>query len=76
MVAEEELAFVIEDRFPVAEGHRLVIPRRHVADYFELHQSERNALDRLLLAQRDAAKAEDPSVSGFNVGINIGAEVL
>ena len=74
VVAEEELAFVIEDRFPVTEGHRLVIPRRHVADYFELHQSERNALDRLLLGQRDAAKAEDPSVSGFNVGINIGAD--
>jgi len=74
VLAGEELAFVIEDMFPVAEGHRLVIPRRHVADYFELHQSERNALDRLLLGQRDAAKAEDPSVSGFNVGVNIGED--
>jgi len=37
-----------EDGFPVAEGRLLAIPRRHVADYFDLHQPERNADQRLL----------------------------
>ena len=35
----------IRDGFPVTEGHTLVIPRRHVADYFDLHLAEREAIE-------------------------------
>ena len=48
LLADNSLAFLISDGFPVTEGHLLAIPRRHVADYFDLHQPERNALQRLL----------------------------
>ena len=70
---EDELAFVVEDEYPVTKGHSLVIPRRHVADYFELHQSERNAIERLLQKRREELLSQDPTISGFNVGINSGA---
>ena len=72
IVAENQLAFLIWDGFPVTEGHLLAIPRRHVADYFELHQPERNAIQRLLDEGRKLLRAKHPEVSGFNVGINCG----
>ena len=72
VVAEEELAFVIKDRHPVTKGHLLVIPKRHVATYFELFRPELNAINRLLLEQKNCIEAEDSSVSGFNIGINSG----
>lgn len=51
----------------------LAIPRRHVADYFDLHQPERNAIQRLLEDGRLRLLArQQPKVAGFNVGINAG----
>ena len=72
IVAEEELAFVIKDRYPVTKGHLLVIPKRHVATYFDLFRPELNAINRLLSNQKECIEAEDSSVSGFNIGINSG----
>jgi ATP adenylyltransferase len=72
LLAENALAFLISDGFPVTEGHLLAIPRRHVADYFDLHQPERNALQRLLDEGRNIVRGNHPGVSGFNVGINCG----
>lgn len=72
IIEENELAFVIEDGFAVTDGHSLVIPRRHIDDYFDLHQSERNAIDQLLKSRRKALLASDKKIVGFNVGINVG----
>ena len=33
---DDPLAFEVSDAFPVSPGHHLIIPRRHVADYFDL----------------------------------------
>jgi diadenosine tetraphosphate (Ap4A) HIT family hydrolase len=74
VVAENELAFVIEDKFPVTPLHRLIIPRRHLAEYFDLHRSERSAVELLLREQRDAIRRQDSSVSGFNMGVNVGID--
>jgi diadenosine tetraphosphate (Ap4A) HIT family hydrolase len=70
---DDELAFTVEDGFPVTQGHTLIIPRRHVADYFGLRQAERNAIDRLLKQRRDELIRADNTITGFNVGINTGA---
>ena len=72
ILAQNELAFVIGDRFPVTPLHALVIPKRHVSGWFDLGPSERNACNDLLLRAKDAIREEDPSVAGFNVGVNIG----
>jgi ATP adenylyltransferase len=72
LVAENPLAVLIFDGFPVTEGHMLAIPRRHVADYFDLYQPERNAIQRLLEDGRARLRARDPKIAGFNVGINAG----
>ena len=67
-----ELAFLIADAFPVSEGHLLAIPRRHVVDYFDLYQPERNAIQRLLEHGRRYLLQAHTDVTGFNVGINSG----
>ena len=72
-VAEQnELAFARADRFPVTGGHTLVIPRRHVADFFSLTQPELNAVHQLLARRKQAIHASDHTVAGFNVGVNAG----
>ena len=73
IILENELCFAIRDAFPVTEHHTLVIPKRHVADYFDLHQPERNAIEAMLHEQRQSILDQDNTVTGFNVGINAGA---
>lgn len=74
IVAENELCVAIRDAFPVTPLHTLVIPKRHVADYFDLYQPELNAIHSLLTEQREIIRSEDASVTSFNVGINAGAD--
>lgn len=74
VVAENELALAFRDGFPVTEHHTLIIPKRHVADYFELFQPERNAMQALVEEQRRLIQNLDSLVSAFNVGVNAGAD--
>lgn len=68
---ENDLALVIRDRFPVSPGHLLILPRRHVADWFETTMQERLAMFDLA----DGAKARldgEFHPDGYNLGINVG----
>ena len=56
----------------MTDGHLLAVPRRHVADYFDLRQPERNAIQRLLEEGRARLRERHPNIAGFNVGINAG----
>jgi ATP adenylyltransferase len=53
-------------------GHLLAIPKRHVSDYFDLRQPERNAIQQLLEQGRALLRERHPEVAGFNIGINSG----
>ena len=74
VIAENELAYAIRDGFPVTPLHTLVIPKRHVEDFFGVTDKELLACRRLLLDLQNAIQAEDPSVTGFNIGMNAGAD--
>ena len=74
LIAANELAYAILDAFPVTEQHTLIISKRHVSDYFRLHQPERNAMQQLLEERREVILNNDDSVTGFNVGTNIGED--
>ena len=73
VIAENELCYAIRDGFPVTEHHTLIIPKRHVADYFGLYQPELNAIHRMIAEQRATILEADSTVLGFNIGINSGA---
>ncbi len=66
-----ELCYAREDAFPVSPGHMLIIPFRHIADFFEIKDDERMAMFELLWLVRDRA-LEALSPGGFNVGVNAG----
>lgn len=72
IIAEDPAGVALLDRFPVSRGHCLIVPRRHVASFFDLTPPERVAL--LQLAEKakavlDATHRPD----GYNLGINDGA---
>ena len=69
---KNELCFGIKDGYPVTDLHMLVIPKRHVSDFFELYEPEKHACMRLLDEAERIVKAQDPAIAGFNVGINAG----
>jgi len=73
-IAENELAYAILDAFPVTDLHTLIIPKRHVDDFFSLYQPERNAIQQLLEERRQEIIDSDNTVTGFNVGNNIGED--
>jgi diadenosine tetraphosphate (Ap4A) HIT family hydrolase len=71
LLADNEHAFVIADGYPVTDGHTLIIPKRHVASFFELTEQERSSM----LALLDTAKAkldQERQPAGYNIGINDG----
>jgi ATP adenylyltransferase len=74
IIGENELAYAILDGFPVTDQHTLIIPKRHIDDYFFLYQPERNAIQRLIEERRQAILDSDSTVTGFNVGINVGED--
>jgi diadenosine tetraphosphate (Ap4A) HIT family hydrolase/5-methylcytosine-specific restriction endonuclease McrA len=67
------LAFSMFDAYPVSKGHLLIIPNRHIEDYFSLSPAEINSVNTLLFEARKFALKADSSIQGFNVGINSGA---
>ena len=73
VVASNALAYAVRDGYPVTEGHTLVIPKRHIADFFELSDEESIACNQLLKELRSTIMAEDQLVEGFNIGMNAGA---
>lgn len=71
IVDSDALAVALHDAFPVAPGHTLVIPRRHVSSFFELHESEQVAMLALLKRARMRLGVEF-NPDGYTIGINDG----
>ena len=69
---ENNLAYASYDSYPVSDLHCLIIPKRHVKDYFELTNEEVIACNDLIKEIKHEIVNKDDSVRGFNVGINAG----
>ena len=69
---ENELAYASYDSYPVTEHHCLIIPKRHIKDYFDLSNKELVACNDLIQIVKDEIIKKDSSVKGFNLGTNIG----
>ncbi len=72
VILENDLTFAIRDNYPVTRLHSLIIPKRHVVDYFSLTEDELLSCDALLKEIKNSIQAEDESVKAFNIGINSG----
>jgi ATP adenylyltransferase len=61
------------DGHPVTEGHLLVVPLRHTASGFDMTSREIRDSERLIRDLAAEIRHSDPTVTGFNIGMNIGA---
>jgi ATP adenylyltransferase len=72
LLYRDRLVQVFLNRYPYANGHLLLAPRRHVGDISDLLAEENAALFEML---RDSVailrKHNNPD--GFNIGLNLGA---
>jgi diadenosine tetraphosphate (Ap4A) HIT family hydrolase len=71
-VAENDVAFARTDKNPTSEGHTLIIPKRHVASYHDLHPYEIIKMHELMGQVRNELTKQDKTIAGFNVGVNDG----
>ena len=70
LVCETATALAFFDGYPVSKGHTLIIPKRHVANYFDLSDEEQQDLWHMVnQCKTDLEKRFHPD--GFNVGINV-----
>ena len=71
-VAEQNSVVAIQDSCPVTDGHLLIVPKRHMEDYFSLNEAEKKGIDVLILKLKNRIMDKDQSVTGFNIGTNVG----
>ena len=75
IIEEKKFFFIIRDTsYPVTKHHTLIISNRHVDDYFQLTHEELNELNQILKDQKEKLKLLDATISGYNVGVNIGKD--
>ena len=65
-------AYASYDPYPVSEKHCLIVPKRHVKDYFDLSEKEILACNQLIKSMKIKIEEKDKSVKGFNIGTNSG----
>ncbi|MBS4200802.1 HIT family protein [Bacillus sp. FJAT-49732] len=71
VIFENELAKCFYDKFPVNQGHILIVPKRHCNDYFSLKSEEKHSIDELIMRSKmliDSIYRPE----GYNIGVNCG----
>ena len=71
-IFENNLAFSTFDSYPVSKYHALIIPKRHVENYFDMSEEEVSSCNKLIKKMRNKIQELDPTVDGFNIGTNSG----
>jgi diadenosine tetraphosphate (Ap4A) HIT family hydrolase len=71
VIVRNELCYARYDQYPVSKGHLLVIPFRHIANFFDTTKEEKNSLFELIEACKTILN-EQYTPDGYNIGMNIG----
>ena len=74
IVHEYKYFYVIRDAFPVTPLHSLIITKRHVVSYFQCTKEEHDEIPIILDTQKTELKILDDTITGFNIGMNIGED--
>ena len=53
IISSSKFLFVVRDSYPVTKYHSLIIPHRHVSNFFDLNNNELNDLNKILKEQRN-----------------------
>lgn len=71
VLLETAFAYSIFDKYPVSKGHALIIPKRHISNYFNLSINEQIACHLIINKMKEIIDKEFKP-DGYNVGVNIG----
>ena len=71
VVARSRHCYVIMNLYPYSNGHLMISPYRHLADFAELDDAEVLDIHRLMLLSQKALR-QVCAAQGFNVGWNLG----
>lgn len=63
--------FIIKDKYPVNEGHLLIVSKELRQDFFELTEAEKEELPKLIHKAKEIIEY-DHSPDGYNIGMNCG----
>ena len=69
-----KLIFVVRDSYPVTKLHTLIIPHRHVSNFFDLNNKELIDINKILKKEKKSLIRLDKKISAFNIGINAGKD--
>ncbi|MGL2993542.1 bifunctional class I SAM-dependent methyltransferase/HIT family protein [Flavobacterium sp. TSSA_36] len=70
LLVETATVFSFYDKFPVSEGHALIVPKRKVSNYFELTLKEQTAC-WIMVNKVKHILQEKYNPEGFTIGINV-----
>jgi diadenosine tetraphosphate (Ap4A) HIT family hydrolase len=71
IIFQNELVIGFRDKFPISQGHTLIIPKRHTSSFFKLTNQEHSALLHALRTIKEELHQEYVP-DGYNIGINDG----
>ena len=75
VIKSTKFFFIIRDTaYPVTKYHTLIVTNRHVSNYFDLEKDEIVELDEILKQQKKDLMNLDNSITGFNIGTNVGQD--
>ena len=72
IIQENEFAYASYDTYPVSKDHCLIIPKRHIDNFFYLSDEELIACNDLIRLIKNEILNKDKSIKGFNIGTNAG----
>jgi len=70
-IMENDFAYALYDAYPVSKGHTLIVPKKVVAEIFELNYEEYLSCFKLVRELKEFLEKEF-NPDGFNIGINNG----
>lgn len=73
IITENALFCSFFDKYPLNEGHILVVPKRHFSDFFDMTPEEWDSSRKIILKTKEVLD-EKYSPSGYNVGVNVGRD--
>ena len=70
LIYQGELVFISQDKYPASPGHLLIVPNRHVPNYFDCTDVEVKELwDSVIIAKQLVEEKHKPD--SYNIGINV-----
>ena len=73
IILQNDFAKAFWDIKPVNPGHTLIVPRRHVENWWGLTKDEKNAIDDLVVQMKQILD-ERYQPDAYNIGMNLGAD--